>query len=113
MAVDVSETLALIEVELARTGIAHRQQAWKGDVPTGLRRWVILDRDYLKRLVGSAIAGADGPEELAAVIAESKGYANPLGYFLGVMSPNALYRFYFDLLIVPTTVSIDKPKTTA
>lgn len=113
MAVDVSETLALIEVELARTGIAQRQQAWKGDVPTGLRRWVILDRDYLKRLMGSAIAGADGPEELAAIITESKGYANPLGYFLGVMSPKALDKFYSDLLTVPTMVSIDSPGTTA
>lgn len=88
--IDLSETLAMLEVELAKQGIAQRQQAWQGDFPTGLRRWVILDPQRLRRLVGDAIAEADGRDELATLTAEAKQTPSPLSHYLGAMSPAAI-----------------------
>lgn len=88
--IDLSETLALLEVELAKQGIAQRQQAWRGDFPTGLRRWVILDPPCLRQVVGDAIATTDGAEALASITAEAKQTKSPLSHYLGAMSPAAL-----------------------
>ena len=98
MAVDLSSTLARIEVELARLGLAHRQQAWQGDYPTGLRRWQIADRARLRALVADAVMATDGPAEMASLAAEAQGHPSPLSYYLGAMSPGAVDKLLDALM---------------
>jgi hypothetical protein len=100
-AIDLSDILSSLEVELGRTGIAQRQQAWLGDTPTGLRRWKILNPFLARQVVANAIAAADGLDELSALTAEAKQSRSPLSYYLGTMSPSALCHLLETLEAMP------------
>lgn len=95
--IDLSETLAMLEIEFAKHKIARRQQAWRGDFPTGLRRWIILDPKRLQRLIAHAVASTDGLAELATLTAEAKQTNSPLSWYMAAMSPAALAALMTEL----------------
>ena len=100
--VDLSDCLAAIEVELARAGLARRQQAWQGGQLTGMRRWAILNSEMLKVVVADAIAATDGLGRLEEISSEARNARSPLSYFLAVMSADSIYALVEALRRLPT-----------
>lgn len=99
---DLSDLIYDVEVNLQASGLVKLQRGMFGDgpsaEPTGLRRWVFIDKPTVKQLMGEAVLEADGADELAALNADAGAEHNPYLAFRSYMSAEALRIFNLKLV---------------
>jgi hypothetical protein len=95
---DLSELIYDVEVNLQSSGLVKLQRGIFDGAPTGLRRWVFVDKPTVKRLLGESITEADGAEALAHINTDAGRSQNPYLAFRSYMSPEALRIFNMKLV---------------
>jgi hypothetical protein len=94
---DLSDLIYDVEVNLQSSGLVKLQRGVFGNEPTGLRRWVFIDKATIKQLLGEAVLEADGADELAQLNADAGVAHNPYLAFRNYMSAEALRIFNLKL----------------
>jgi hypothetical protein len=95
---DLSDLIYDVEVNLQSSGLVKLQRGLFDGEPTGLRRWVFVDKAAVKRLMGESVLEADGATALAELNADAAIAQNPYLAFRNYMSPEALRIFNLKLV---------------
>lgn len=95
---DLSDLIYDVEVNLQASGLVKLQRGLFGGEPTGLRRWVFVDKPTVKQLLGESVLEADGVDGLAQLNADAGAAHNPYLAFRNYMSAEALRIFNLKLV---------------
>lgn len=95
---NLQDLILAVELLIEEHGYAHCQQAHKGGVPTGRRRWIVL-RPELHQMAEDAIAASHTakPEDWADLQAMAMAMAQPWRAYFHSMDEPALLRFIESL----------------